>query len=113
MASRPSSPRWKDAAGTVIGAAARLAASPDSPPERLYHCTDCPGLIGIFEHGMLWASLATSMNDPSEIMFGLRLAHDLFAGRKVVARHVDLTSVDVLATQRASESRAYVVSFCQ
>lgn len=113
MATRASSARWKQAASAVIDAAALLAASPDSPPEQLYHFTDCQGLIGIFEHRTLWASLATSMNDPSEIMFGLRLAHDLFASGTVAARNLDLSSVDLLAMQRASESRAYVVSFCQ
>jgi hypothetical protein len=113
MATRSSSARWKQAASALIDAAALLAASPDSPPEQLYHFTDCPGLIGIIEHRKLWASLATSMNDPSEIMFGLRLAHDLFASGKVVARNLDLSSVDLLAMQRAPDSRAYVVSFCQ
>ena len=49
MATRASSSRWKQAASAVIDAAALLAASPDSPPEQLYHFTDCQGLIGIFD----------------------------------------------------------------
>jgi Protein of unknown function (DUF2971) len=107
------SAQWQEAVPALRRAASALTVSADDPPERLYHFTDCAGLIGIFEHKALWASLATSMNDPSEIRFGLELAHKLFDERKVVARHVDLSQVDALAAQAATEARAYVVSFCQ
>jgi hypothetical protein len=106
------SARWQEAALALRRGVAALNVSPDRPPRHLHHFTDCTGLIGIFEHKQLWASLATSMNDPSEVTFGLKLAHELFVAGTIAARHVDLTQVDLRASQLASESRAYVVSFC-
>ena len=46
-------------------------------PEHLFHFTDCQGLIGILRSRSLRASLATSLNDRSEIEYGKTLVTDL------------------------------------
>jgi hypothetical protein len=90
----------------------QAASSTDSRPERLYHFTDCAGLIGIFEKRTVWASLATSLNDPSEVRYGLDLACDLFRNGRVTATNFSLDGMEKLVAARADESRAYIVSFC-
>jgi hypothetical protein len=90
----------------------QAASSTDSRPERLYHFTDCAGLIGIFEKRTVWASLATSLNDPSEVRYGLDLACDLFRKGRVTATNFSLDGMEKLVAARADESRAYIVSFC-
>ena len=114
MATRAVSTQWQRAATTLIDRAARLtASSTDARPERLYHFTDCAGLIGIFENKTLWASLATSLNDPSEVSYGLDLACELFRQRTITAQNFSLDGVDTLVGTRAAESRAYIISFCE
>ena len=113
MASRAVSSRWQRAASSLIERVSKQAASSTDPrPERLYHFTDCAGLIGIFEKRTIWASLATSLNDPSEVRYGLDLACDLFQRRIVTATNFSLEGIDKLVAARADESRAYIVSFC-
>jgi hypothetical protein len=51
-----------------------------SPPTVLYHFTDVAGLAGILGGKTIRASLVFSLNDASEVLYGLRLA------RKVVER---------------------------
>src|SRR5215468_10817969 len=46
-------------------------------PDRLFHFTDSNGLIGILNKRTLWATLATSLNDVSEIQHGLGRARKL------------------------------------
>lgn len=114
MASRAVSPQWQRAVATVIERAAKLrASSTDIRPERLYHFTDCSGVIGIFEQKTLWASLATSLNDPSEVRYGLNLACALFDRGSITAEHFSLVGIDDLVARRAAESRAYIISFCE
>ena len=43
-------------------------------PERLYHYTNAAGLKGILESGTLWLSDMTSLNDPSEMVYGFTRA---------------------------------------
>ncbi len=113
MASRAVSSRWQRAASSLIERVSKQAASSTDPrPERLYHFTDCARLIGIFSKRTIWASLATSLNDPSEVRYGLDLACDLFQRRVVTATNFSLESMDKLVAARADESRAYIVSFC-
>ena len=40
-------------------------------PKTLYHYTNATGLKGILESGTLWASDISSVNDPSEVSFGI------------------------------------------
>lgn len=53
---------------------AEVTAHKDEPI--LYRYTDDQGLRGILEHGTLWLSDVFSMNDPSEIRYGLRFGTD-------------------------------------
>jgi hypothetical protein len=113
MARRAVSSRWQRAAASLIERVGKQAASStDARPERLYHFTDCEGLIGIFEKRTVWASLATSLNDPSEVRYGLDLACDLFRKGQITATHFSLDGMEKLVAARADESRAYIVSFC-
>ena len=79
----------------------------------MYHFTDCGGLIGVFERKTLWASLATALNDPSEVTYGLDLARELFRNETVSATNFTFDSVEKLLATKAAESRAYIISFCQ
>lgn len=59
----------KDAQGIVDTFLQRL--DEESPvPEVIYHYTNAPGLKGILNSGILWLSDLTSLNDPSEIIYG-------------------------------------------
>lgn len=62
----------KDAQDIVDSFLKRL----DEPavPERLYHYTNAAGLKGILESGKLWLSDMTSLNDPSEMVYGFKCA---------------------------------------
>ncbi len=40
-------------------------------PRSVYHFTDMRGLLGIVEHAELWATEASSLNDPTEVSGGL------------------------------------------
>ncbi len=113
MTTRAVSGQWQRAAANLIDQLHKLTAGgAHAQPDSLYHFTDCQGLIGIFEHKTLWASLATALNDPSEVRYGIDLARGLFNGGTVAARHFLLDDIDRLLSERAAESRAYVVSFC-
>ena len=93
MASRAVSSRWQRAAASLIERVGKRAASGADPrPERLYHFTDCAGLIGIFEKRTIWASLATSLNDPSEVRYGLNLACDLFRRGASLPQRISLST---------------------
>jgi len=46
----------------------------DDAPAVLYHFTDAAGLIGILNSQSLWASRAKSLNDASEIRYGIEMA---------------------------------------
>jgi hypothetical protein len=113
MATRAVSTRWQRAAASLIEQVGKQAASSTDPRrERLYHFTDCARLIGIFEKRTIWASLATSLNDPSEVRYGVDLACDLFRKRTITATNFSLDGMDKLLAARADESPAYIVSFC-
>lgn len=113
MASRAVSSQWQRAAASLIERVGKHAASSTDPrPERLYHFTDCAGLIGIFDKKTIWASRASSLNDPSEVRYGLDLACDLFRRQIVTATNFSLEGMDGLVAAGADESRAYIVSFC-
>ncbi len=51
-------------------------------PEVLYHMTDVAGFLGIVETDCLWASLATELNDTSEVRHGLELARRILGERR-------------------------------
>ncbi len=53
-----------------------------SQPDVLYHFTDATGLVGILGSKTIRASLAVSLNDASEVLYGLRLAKDVVERRQ-------------------------------
>jgi hypothetical protein len=53
----------------------------NSLPTCLYHLTDIDGFIGIISSKLLWASLATELNDPSEIRYGIDLTVEVLRER--------------------------------
>lgn len=114
MASRAISERWSSAAKALIaraGASLTAAEGIADRPDRLYHFTDCSGLVEILRTKTLWASLATCLNDRSEVTYGVSLACTLFQNRIVTAASFSLDRMKNLLDER-SEFRAYVTSFC-
>jgi hypothetical protein len=59
----------------------KARANPTDRPEILYHFTDASGLAGILGDRAIRASLVTSLNDCSEIRYGVELATKLIATR--------------------------------
>jgi hypothetical protein len=91
--------------------------NPSERPERLYHFTTCRGLIGVLRSRRLRASLATSLNDQSEVWYGVQRARQLVdtltAGEAF--RHHLRDALDARSEVSAPAEpawRVYVVSFC-
>ena len=61
--------------------AKRDGANAASAPSTLFHFSDLDGLTGILSAKVLWASLATELNDASEIRYGLDLAEEVLRER--------------------------------
>lgn len=80
------------------------------PPNRLFHFTDCGGLLGILQTRTLWASLATSLNDRSEIEYGRTLIDDVIGRRGDISPRISLTGLRSAWDRQTW--RVYVVSFC-
>lgn len=84
--------------------------------EPLYHFTDCQGLDGILRTRSLWATLATALDDTSEIAFALARAKRLVESGGA-RDDAFLADVAPLLDLRASETidalgmKWYVVSF--
>lgn len=73
--------RVSDAIVDECGDVIRERLNPSDPPPTLYHFTDAIGLLGIMASGTLWATLATSLNDCSEIRYGAELAVQIIKER--------------------------------
>jgi hypothetical protein len=52
----------------------------DGFPEKLCHYTDFWGLKGILETGALWATYTPTLNDGSEVEYGLKIVRDYVSG---------------------------------
>ena len=112
---------WNSAKDQIVDASVApltACANPTDRPERLFHFTDSAGLVGILQSRSLRASLATSLNDPSEIAHGMQCSREVLA-RGVVSisrEFLDTTSrlLDPANVRQAYrlEWRAYVISFC-
>lgn len=95
------------------------AATRQSPPRVLYHFTDAAGLIGIVKEKAMWASLATSLNDSSEIQFGIDLAMEVLGESKKRSNGIGEAFFDWIARfiskphPTVLEARSFVVSFCE
>lgn len=102
-----------------VGGAALLADKGiRKPPERIYHFTDCGGLIGVLTAKTFWASLATALNDISEMTCGVERGRALLKGGTLHSRALDLQQVETFLDRTKSPKewqsdwRAYVISFC-
>ena len=104
--------QWSDASTSLLDKVGRaLTAAPIDRPQPVFHFTDCDGLIGILTSKTLRASLAASLNDPSEVQYGVTRA------RELISR--DAVTLKVLSSSRVSELldgslrwHVYVISFC-
>ncbi len=56
----------------------------------LWHYTDAGGLIGIIEHNALWASSTTTLNDSTELRYGLKVLDQAKALLYHESNHADL-----------------------
>jgi Protein of unknown function (DUF2971) len=93
------------------------------PPPVLYHFTSAEGAVGILKDKVLWASRAASLNDASEIRYGIdrtmnylrqRLETEASPKRKVFLEHVLLwlTGGEGIKRERIINIDHFVASFC-
>lgn len=92
--------------------------NPAERPEVLFHFTTVAGLMGIADGRSLWASLATSLNDSSEVLFAVKLAADLIDKHQVPAPEVFAQHIRYYLDPDNSPDQArirwypFVTSFC-
>ena len=94
--------------------------NPPSAPAILYHFTDSQGLFAILRSRRLWASLATELNDASEVKHAIDVAEEILRHRvdvnapedfcEYVLRYFDPRAVPTGHYLRADP---YVVSLCR
>lgn len=83
---------------------------PTDVPERLYHFSDGAGLSGIVHGRALWASLATCLNDASEVAFGLSRVHEVIDAK--LAKKDSAFLRHTKAFLKAAIVEPYVTCFC-
>lgn len=112
---------WKKAKDELVDASSEPLngrMNPTDRPPRLFHFTDAAGVLGIFQGRCLRASLAASLNDPSEVAHGLKTARDYIDGYAGAVDHAFVRSIGPLLdlsnvpSHIQIELRAYVISFC-
>lgn len=115
------SQNWKRAKDELVDASGRPLngrINPTGRPDHLFHFTDSAGLVGILQNRSLRASLAPSLNDPSEVRYGLACARDYIDGYtgpvdpsfvRSVSPLLELANVPA---KYQIELHAYVISFC-
>ena len=115
----PTALRIKDELVDAGGEAVRAGMYSSDRPNRLYHFTDCQGLVGILTSRCLWASLATGLNDDSEVRYGLERAELFLRANRTEGIDPDFLQKVVhyleprnTFTGRTIELEAYVISFC-
>jgi hypothetical protein len=80
----------------------------DGFPEKLCHYTDFWGLKGILETGTLWATYTQTLNDDSEIEYGLNVV------REYVKQFPDRdTGVRLLTAIERTSERTFACCFCE
>lgn len=55
----------------------RSSIEAEPPPDTIYHYTDDNGLRDVLQHGTLWLTYIFSLNDPSELKHGIKIASNL------------------------------------
>ena len=71
---------YSDKADTLINTYIENLGDKPIPP-RIFHYTNDQGLKGIFESGKFWLTNLFSLNDPSELNHGIRLALDILQSK--------------------------------
>src|SRR5688500_18464398 len=71
----------RDRVVDACGAKVRSQLRRDPVPDVLCHMTNVVGFLGIVNTRAFWASLATELNDASEVHHGIDLARDILRGR--------------------------------
>jgi hypothetical protein len=103
-------------ANTIVAALGRLSAD-KTPPHPAYHFTDEAGLRGILGTRSLWASLATALEDTSEIEYALSRAGRILQDYDVSDNSSFLAEIAPFLDPRKSQTvstlglKIYVVSF--
>lgn len=92
--------------------------NPPVRPPSLFHFTTIDGLVGIIGSRSLWASIATALNDPSEVIYTVRIADEFLqagcpSGHQAFCDHVRYY-LDPNNAPREFQLRwhAFVTSFC-
>jgi hypothetical protein len=70
--------------------------------ETLYHYTNVAGLRGIFESESIWFTDFRHLNDPSEIIHGIEMCHDVIRNIKIGADGRAALFLDCLADMMTS-----------
>jgi hypothetical protein len=83
---------------------------PPSFPDKLYHFTDCPGMVSIVERRTIWASLATCLNDASEVAFGRERINSVIESKLTTGPSAFLRHTRHLINNSTIEP--YVACFC-
>lgn len=111
--------RIRDEVVDAGGGALRGGMRRSAPPDRLFHFTDCDGLIKILQSRSLWASLATGLSDDSEVRYGIDRARALLLADKpqtvessFLRRVVHFLDPAQTFTEAPFEFDVYVVSLC-
>jgi hypothetical protein len=84
--------------------------TPDHIPERLYHFCDSNAMASVIQHRTLWASLATCLNDASEVEFGLSRARNLIESILATKNSAFLRHTKQLINE--SIIQPYIACFC-
>jgi hypothetical protein len=117
----PLSVAWraaKDGLVDATGAVLSADVNPPNCPQQLFHFSDLQGMVGILESRTLWASLATSLSDQSEVSYGLSRARALIQRGEVPGEADFLQSVERFLDPNNSpatfrlEWRTFIISFC-
>ncbi len=93
---------------------------PTRIPSILYHLTDAQGALGIISSKTLWSSLASALNDASEVSYGTQVATDV-ATERFQARPTEFSKAlvgyltgEYLAPAGNNWTQyPFVVSFCE
>src|SRR5262245_44244873 len=117
----PLSEAWRSAKDALVDATGAALAASVNPPERpreLFHFTDLVGMTGILESRTLWATLATSLNDQSEISYALERTRRLIHHAEVPGSGTFLENVQRFLDPENSPPnfrlrwQTFVISFC-
>ena len=86
---------------------------PDDAIPELFHYTNAAGLLGILRSRSLWATHFQSLNDASEMHYGMKQVRDLINAKKEIdEKRFLLSAMGLLDAAFIPVGTPYVVSFC-